>query len=487
MKLTVLTFVVVAFCNISYAQSPEEAIERRVDSLFAKYNSDTPGVTVAVVKGGEIIFRKGYGMANLEYDIPVSPQTVFLVGSVSKQFTAFSIYLLAHQGKLSLDDDIRTYLPELPDFGKSITIKHLCYHTSGLKEQLALLSFSGWRMDEYISNEQILEIISRQRHLNFEPGSKFQYSNTNYTLLAEIVERVSGERFSSFVRRNIFKPLEMTNSQFYDDNERLIKNRAYSYDYEDGAYKKEKLNNVYVGSTGLYTTVEDLAKWSDNFYHPKAGDTTLIRKFNKPATLDNGKPALLSKELFVQHAKGQFFRNYRGVNTYIHTGGDAAFKAFFGRFPEKELSIIALSNDGSFVAYPMGMQIAEFYLKDELLPEQPTEDIPKSTEDDFDMATSKELTGYVGKYYSTELLTGYELILKDNKLVMTHIRLKDMVLTQTGESKFSGVNYYSFTLEFTKNRSNQVTGFTVIDFRGEIISFELCKHDAQGCLCNGMP
>ena len=465
-----------------FTQSREEIIEQKIDSLFTQYTHETPGVSVAVIDNGKTIFKKGYGSANLEYSIPIAAQTVFLVGSVSKQFTAFSIYLLQHQGKLSLDDDIRKYIPELPNFEKPITIRHLCYHTSGLKEQLALLSFSGWRMDEYISNEQILKVVNRQKELTFDPGSKFQYSNTNYTLLAEIVERVSGERFSSFTKKNIFEPLGMNNSQFYDDHEKLIKNRAYSYDYEDGFYEKEILNNVYLGPTGLYTTVEDLSKWSNNFYTPKVGDELLLKKFNKPATLDNGKPALLSEELNIQHAKGQFLRNYRGVNTYIHTGSDAAFKAFFGRFPEKKLTVIVLSNDMFLEAYPIGIQIAEFYLEEEMLPKQQTTNSPTNTDNDSTVFTNKELSNYVGDYYSAELLTNYKLLTKEGKLVMSHLRLNDIRLDQTGQSKFSGVNYYPFTLEFIKDEKGLVIGFNITDFRGETLPFKKCKNYRHLCI-----
>ncbi|GAA0893447.1 hypothetical protein GCM10009122_31260 [Fulvivirga kasyanovii] len=481
-RSTFTVFFLTVLSTTSYGQLSGKFIEQKTDSLFAGYTTGTPGVAVAVVHEGKMVFKKGYGSANLEYDIPVTPETVFLVGSVSKQFTAFSIYLLEHQGKLSLNDDVRKYIPELSKFAKPVTIKHLCYHTSGLKEQLALLGFSGWRMDEYISNEQILSIVSRQTDLNFEPGSKFKYSNTNYTLLAEIVERVSGESFSSFTKKNIFEPLGMDNSQFYDDNERLIKGRAYSYDHEDSTYKKEKLNNVYVGSTGLYTTVEDLSKWSDNFYDPKVGDELLIRKFNQLATLDDGSPALLVEEPKVQHAKGQFFRNYRGIDTYIHTGGDAAFKAFFGRFPDERLTVIVLSNDIRFVPYSNGIKIAEFCLEDKMHPEQKEEDVPVNVDNAEYESDKSQLFRYSGSFYSEELLTRYTLRVKEGNLVMSHVRLNDMKLEQKGKSTFSGVNYYPFTVDFIEDDHGNVSGLNIIDFRGEIISFEKCYEYSQACV-----
>jgi len=206
LKLTKWIILLLLTCN-GIAQSQDESIERKIDSLFQKYNAETAGVAVGVVINGKLAFEKGYGMANLEYDIPITPKTVFHVASVSKQFTAFSIYLLESQSEISFDDDIRKYIPEIPDFGKTIKIKHLLYHTSGLRDQWGILALAGWRMDDVITTEQILNLVSQQKDLNFETGSDFSYSNTGYTLLAEIVKRVSGQSFSEFTQKNIFKPV----------------------------------------------------------------------------------------------------------------------------------------------------------------------------------------------------------------------------------------------------------------------------------------
>lgn len=276
------------------AQSQSESVEREIDSLFVKYNSKTAGVAVAVVKDGEIVFEKGYGMANLEYDIPVTPKTIFHVASVSKQFTAFSIYLLENQGKISFEDDIRKFIPEVPSLGKPITIKHLLYHTSGLKDQWALLTLAGWRMDDVITTEQIIKLVSQQKELNFPTGTQFAYSNTGYTLLAEIVKRVSGQTFSEFTEKNIFQPLGMNNTQFYEDHGKLVKNRAYSYGQENGVFKKRTLSYSNVGATSLFTTVEDLARWAMNFEKPIVGGYELIKNFNDLAKLDDGEPVILA-------------------------------------------------------------------------------------------------------------------------------------------------------------------------------------------------
>ena len=244
LKSCLLLVLLVFADNTFYGQTNDTTVDNQIDKLFSGYNRATPGVAVAVVKDGKIIFKKGYGTANLEYDLPITTKTVFQIASVSKQFTAFSIYLLEKQGKISLEDDVRKYLPEVPDVGKTIKIKHLLAHTSGIKDQTALLTLAGWRMDDVTTTQHILRLISRQKELNFEPGSQYLYSNSGYTLLAETVKRVSGGSFAEFTKKSIFEPLGMTDTQFYDDFERIVKNRADSYELENGTYKKKSLRNV---------------------------------------------------------------------------------------------------------------------------------------------------------------------------------------------------------------------------------------------------
>ncbi len=222
----------------------------QVDEVFAPWdNNDTPGASVAIVKDGAILYKKGYGLANLEYDVPISPTSIFHIASISKQFTVFSILLLEKQGKLSLDDDVRKYIPEVPDFGKTITLRHLASHTSGLRDQWNLLSMAGWRMDDVITKEHILKLVSKQKELNFSPGDEYAYCNTGFTLLAEVVSRVSNMSFAEFTNAKIFEPLRMSNTLFYDDHEKIVKNRTYSYYSDSTGYKKSVLNFANVGAT----------------------------------------------------------------------------------------------------------------------------------------------------------------------------------------------------------------------------------------------
>ena len=469
-----LTFITL-ICTPAFGQTKDNAIDKQIDDLFSKYNSATPGVAVAVVKDGKTIFKKGYGAANLEYDLPITPKTVFHVASVSKQFTAFSIYLLEKQGKISLEDDIRKYLPELPDFGKTIRIKHLLAHTSGIKDQWALLTLAGWRMDDIITTEHILRLVSRQKELNFEPGSQYLYSNSGYTLLAEIVKRASNQSFAEYTRENIFVPLRMTDTQFYDDFNKVVKNRAYSYEVENGIYKKKNLNYSTVGATSLFTTVEDMAKWALNFETPIVGDSELIRRFNEPSLLNNGQPLLFGviEGENNYHAKGQFTRNYRGVNLFNHTGHDAGFWAYLLRFPDKTLSVITLSNDDGMRIFPTGMAIAELYLKDVLKPKQNV-NTPANVSKPAEKSTA-DLKDFEGRFYNDELNTDYTAKVRNGKLVLFHTRLNNVELTETGKDTFSGRIGFTVEMEFLRDKNNTITGFKVSNFGAKNIKFDKIK------------
>ena len=259
--LAVLSFLTVSCAPGQHAAAPAGSPSARVDELFQKMDSTvTPGCALAVVKDGRILYERGYGMADLDHNVPITPATVFHVASMSKQFTAASIVLLAQEGKLSLDDPVRKYIPELPDFGIPITIRQLIHHTSGLRDQWDLLGLAGWRYSlDLITDDDVLAVMSRQRDLNFPPGTRHLYSNTGYTLLAQIVKRVSGQSFREFTTSHIFQPLQMNNTRFRDDHAEVIKNIAYGYQPAQNAFLISITNFDTVGATSLLTTVEDLA------------------------------------------------------------------------------------------------------------------------------------------------------------------------------------------------------------------------------------
>ena len=423
-----------------------------MDTLFEQIiRNDSPGAAVSVIKDGSIIYKNGYGIANMEYDIRITPSTIFHVASVSKQFTTFAIAILADQGKLLLDDDIHKYLPEVPDFGKKINICHLIYHTSGLRDQWELLTLAGWRDDDVITQEHIMKMVRNQKELNFDPGDEYSYCNTGYTLLAEIVERVSGQSFREFTRVNIFEPLGMQNTHFHDDHEMIVKNMAYSYSSDgNGGFKKSVLNFANVGATSLFTTVEDLAKWLDNFDKKIVGGASIINQMLQKGKLNNGKE--------IDYAFGLAIGEYRGLKTFGHSGGDAGYRSHVVCFPDQKFCVVVLSNLGSFSPSDLAMRVSDVYLADQLAPIKPKEELKEETKEQQPVEVNlASLDEYVGSYYSDELGTEYTIVGKDAKLLIQHRRNDDVTLTCIDKDIFSGNSISK--LAFTRDESNNITGF----------------------------
>ncbi|WP_338792339.1 serine hydrolase [Bernardetia sp. MNP-M8] len=468
-------FILLVICNNKLFAQTESKLETQIDSLFSEYSGNTAGVAVAVVQDGKTIFQKGYGLANLEYNLPININTLFNIGSVSKQFTAFAIYLLQEEGKISLEDDVRKYIPELPQYDKIIKIKHLLAHTSGLRDQWALLTLAGWRLEDVITENQILKLVSKQKKLNFETGTQFMYSNTGYTLAAVIIERVSGKSFAQYCQENIFNPLKMTNTLFYDDYNKLIKNRAYSYEKVEGNFNKRTLSYTTVGATSLFTTVEDLAKWVSNFHNPLVGNAKLIKKFNEISYLDDNSPVIWAHtpEQDLYYAKGQLSYEYKGLKVLSHGGHDAGFRAVLTRFPKKEFAVITLSNNEHYTTIEKSYPLAEIFLKDYL--KETKKDTSKTNPDNTEEKPySNQLNSYEGIYYNEELATQYQVKLKDGQLVMTHPRLDDISLTETGKNKFDGINSFAFELEFFE-ANDKIEGFYISNFGAKNMQFDKVK------------
>ncbi|SMD43815.1 CubicO group peptidase, beta-lactamase class C family [Aquiflexum balticum DSM 16537] len=408
MNSNVKSFFFQILC-IALVLSCQNKTEKKIDEIFAQWNSDqTPGAAVAVVKNEKIVFKKGYGMSNLEYGIPITPSSIFHIASVSKQFTVFSILLLENEGKLSLEDDVRKYIPEVPDFGKTITLRHLANHTSGMRDQWNLLALAGWRLDDVITKEHVLKLVSNQKELNFDPGEEFAYCNTGFTLLAEVVARVSGMSFTEFTDSEIFKPLGMGNTFFYDDHEKIVPNRAYSYSKIDSlSYKKSVLSYANVGATSLFTTVEDLGLWAMNFQNPKVGNKEIIEKMNLPTVLNNGET--------IDGALGQFVDNYKGVQEISHGGADAGYRSFFARYPEQDLAVIVFSNDGSFNSGGLARQVADVFLEGIVENEDLKTTDPENIEGEMDIDLNT-LLNYVGDY---ELEPGFILSIRESDGILS--------------------------------------------------------------------
>ncbi len=335
-----------------------------VDAVFGKWTSKTPGCAVGVSEGGNVVLQKAYGMADLEHDVPNSPDTIFEAGSVSKQFTAASVLLLARDGKLSLDDPVRKYVLELPDYGTPLLIRHVLQHTSGLRDWGEVESIAGWpRTSRVYTHAHVLDIVSRQKALNFEPGTNWSYSNTGYNLAAVIVSRVSGQPFAEFCRQRIFEPLGMTHTSWRDDFRRIVKGRAIAYEEVQDTYRQDMPFEDVHGNGGLLTTVGDLLRWNENAVDQKVGDAEFLRLELQPGHFNNGTPH--------DYAMGLYVRKFMGLAEVGHSGSTAGYRAYLARYPEQHASVAVLCNVSSGTAERYAHAVASLYLDATIREKQP--------------------------------------------------------------------------------------------------------------------
>ena len=351
------------------AGSAELTVRAKVDRVFERWNrSDTPGCAVGVAVGGGPVLIRTYGMADLEDGLKITPETIFESGSVAKQFTAAAIALLVQEGKLSLDDPVRKYLPEVPDFGPPILIRHFLNHTSGLRSQWSLLSLAGRPTGLTVhSLDEILELVSGQKELNFKPGDEFLYNNTGYALLGIIVRRVSGKSLAEFSQERLFKPLGMTRTQWRDDFRKIVPGRAaaYSQNRDGGFSTNMPFTNVY-GNGGLLTTVGDLLIWNENLDSPRVGGKAMVDQLQTRGRLNDGSE--------IEYAQGLTVTTYKGVLEVSHGGSTAGYQTFLARFPDERLSIVVLSNVTTSGPARLAHAVADIFLEGKLTP--PAKPVP---------------------------------------------------------------------------------------------------------------
>lgn len=337
------------------ARQADPALPQKVDQIFARWNQTTPGCAVGVGQDGRSVLEKAYGMADLEHDVPNAPATIFEAGSVSKQFTAAAVLLLARDGRLSLDDPARKYVPELPDYGAPLTIRHLLTHTSGLRDWGSVAAIAGWpRTTRVHTHAHVLDIVSRQRSLNFPTGTRYSYSNTGYNLSAIIVSRVSGESFAEFSRKRIFEPLQMTRTSWRDDHTRIVKGRAVAYSDGRGTFRINMPFEDVHGNGGLLTTVGDLLKWAAHFEKPVLGDETFVREQQEPGRFSDGQQH--------DYALGLRVAPYKGTREVGHSGSTAGYRAYLAWYPDRRVAVAVLCNVSSGNATQYAHAIADLYL-----------------------------------------------------------------------------------------------------------------------------
>ena len=453
MKTPILILFLFSSSVCSFGQIKES---QEIDNLFTEWNKpDVPGCALGIIRDGKIVYANGYGSGDLEHDIDITPSSVFYIGSVSKQFVTFSILLLEEQGKLDLDDRIQKYLPDFPEYGSPLTIRHFIHHTSGVRDYLTLMYLKGRNYLDNADVDEVYELIKNQKELNFSPGEKYLYSNSCYFMLAMIVEKAAGQSLKIFAHENIFQPLGMKNSLFYDDNTDLIKNRVFSYNkkrQEDG-FDNLIMRFDLVGSGGVYSSIEDLFLWDQNFYNNKLGKggQAIVDKMHEEGLLNNGESS--------GYAFALNNGTYKGLKTVSHGGSLAGYRAQLMRFPEEHFSVIILANRGDANPTRKSFQVADILLQDKFV-EKPQK---KKTKAD-DVSTTKELKkyslkpinalkseDYTGVFYSEELDVNYLLFLEDEILKVKIANYPEQELTNKDIDTFtSNGNMIRF------NRSNGV-------------------------------
>lgn len=435
----------------------------KVDALFSEWNNlDGPGYGLGVIKGGKLVYAKGYGAADLEHDVPISPSSVFYIGSVSKQFVTMCLLLLEEAGKINLDAEIQEYLPDFPRYEAPLTIRNFIHHTSGVRDYLTLWTLAGNDYLDHIDKNAVYDMIKRQKVLNFTPGERYLYSNSCYFMLAMVVEKASGQSIKDYAADNIFKPLGMKDSHFHDDYLHLVKNRAFSYSPKGIGYNNLIMRFDLVGSGGVYSNINDMYLWDQNFKNNVLGkgDQGLIDKMHEEGLLNNGE----STGYAFAIANG----TYRGLKTSGHTGALAGYRANHLRFPEQDFSVILLGNLSSHNTTTMAQKVAELYLEAQMEPaEERKENTNPSNSNEATLYQVTNQEQYVGKYYSEELDVDYTVYMENEKL---YFRVKgNPPMQMTGKSN----DIFSFQgadAVFTRV-NNSVTGFRIYAGRVQNLDF----------------
>jgi len=453
MRQTLFALAFFSIAQTAFSQAIDTVAQ--IDKLFSAWNNSTPGGSVLVARGEKILYHKAFGLADLEHNVPNTIASIFEAGSVSKQFTAYSILLLQADGKLKTTDDVRTYIPELPVYEAPITIQMLLNHTSGLKDWGSVGSLTGWpRGTRDYTLTLGLHIIVKQKTTNFKPGNEYSYSNSNYTLLTEIVQRVSKQSLEDFTRDRLFKPLGMTSTRWRSNFRDIVPNRSIAYSQRDDGYELEMPFEHIYGHGGLLTTTGDLLKWNqllekhDAIYHTRI----------QHGKLNDGKE--ISYAAGVQHGE------VNSVAEIAHSGATAGYRAWLAYYPAKKLSVILLSNEANFAPVEVGHQIAEVYFGKKTTGQISQQD---GKESEYKPAS---LSQYVGEYYSDEAECTLRIIEKENSLFFINDALEEVPLQAKALNKFSPGGSSTFEFKLTKNK---ITSLNVSIQRANNIPFKKIK------------
>lgn len=472
MKKLTFFLLLSGHCCIAVAQSWADTVAK-IEQIFSRYNSDsTPGAELAISRHGQVIFSRAWGMADLEHNVPLTTSTLSEAGSVSKQFTAAAILLLEQQGKLSLDDDVRKHVPELPDYGKVITVRHLMQHTSGLKDWGSIMELAGWgRGSRVYSNEYALHVICQQESLNNQPGDEFIYSNSNYNLMAIIVQRVTGLTLATFTERYIFQPAGMKHTEWRANYRKVVKNRAIAYSKSGQFYYINMPNENAYGNGGLLTTAEDLLVWNDYYLSGKFGNPSLLPNQVATRKLNNGG--------VNNYAAGLFTDSINGWKAISHTGATAGYRAYLEYFPEAGLSIAWLSNTSAFDndTFNLSNAVRKILLPDRRAVVNRPANTPvaavKTTPADTSAGNMKS---YAGVYYSREAEAMYDIAFKSGRLLLQVKPTSTFILTPVAKDVF---RFPLGQVVFERDAQQKVTALKVSISRARNVVFRRVPPDGR--------
>lgn len=425
MKKTLIVLSFILCASSANAQLGKTEYEK-IDSLFLDWNKpNNPGGSIGIVKEGEVVFSKAYGLASLEYLVPNTRETIFNIGSISKQFTAIGIIKLALEGKLSIEDDIRKYMPDLPDLGETVTIRHMLHHTSGLRSFHALLDLAGWRFDDSRDNEDLYRFMLKQRGLNFKPGSEFGYSNTNYMLMVNIIEKVTSEKFPEWMKKEIFQPLGMINTYIEEDYMSVASNNATSY-YTNRSNDlfRAAPHWGYVGSANVHSTTTDLLKWLGNFNNPQTGWETHFEMLITQDQLTDGG--------INNYAFGVLVNDNKGIKSIEHSGATGGYISNMATYPEENLSFVILTNFQSSNVRQKSADLFNILLGDQVKSKKALD------QQNFKAVnlSEKDLKKFEGSYWDDIRNFERQILLKNDTLRYSIPGRRDYAMVPVGNNEF---------------------------------------------------
>lgn len=454
---TIFTFLSI----IVFAQIPESAA---IDSVFLEWNQPgSPGCSIGIIKDGELIYARGYGFANLEYNIPNSPKSVFRIGSTSKQFTSACIVLLAEQSKLKFDDRLSTFFPEFSDYADDITVLQLLNHSSGVRDYLTISYLAGLGDDDFYTDEDVMKWLISQKENNFAPNEEYLYSNSGYWLLGQIVEKASGQNMADFAKRYLFEPLGMKNTHFHNDHNQIVTNRASGYQPTENGYQISMTTLDMIGDGGIFTTVEDLKIWDDNYYNSTVLSDDFWNTMTVPLVLNNGSTE--------NYAKGIVNNKYKGLNTVSHGGAFVGFRANIIRFPDQKTSIIVLANRSDANPTSKAYQLADIILKDNFQIVKQTSSGSSNSKDKVIKLTSKQLDKFCASYWNSKSNYSRKIYIKDDTLRYFRSENSESSLVAVGKSSFKMLGVTANLLvSFSNNDDEQQIMSVTIDDEDPILS-----------------